>query len=110
MRPNPTSSHPEYDMRMLTQNFQKKTKRTEGCQVDLLISTRYSLYVCEIKYRKKISPEVITEVAEKIRKLKIPKTKSIRPVLIYLGELSDRIKNSDLFTHLISADEMLIKD
>ena len=31
--------------------FQKKTKRQKGCQIDLLIQTRYhTLYLCEIKF------------------------------------------------------------
>jgi AAA+ ATPase superfamily predicted ATPase len=89
--------------------FQKETKRMKGCQIDLLISTRYSEYICEIKYRKKVGSDVITEVEEKIQKLKVPNTKSIRPVLIYLGELSGAVQKSDLFTHFIPADDMLIK-
>ena len=43
--------------------FQKKTQKRSGCQIDLLIETRYTLYVCEIKFRKKIEKSVISGVS-----------------------------------------------
>jgi len=87
--------------------FQNKTKRTEACQVDLLIQCRYAIYVCEIKFGQKISPEVIDEVSEKIRKLGLSKGLSIRPVLIYQGELSSKIVQANFFTHLIPFEQFL---
>lgn len=87
--------------------FQHKTQRTEGCQIDLLIQTRYTVYVCEIKFRKKIPLSVVDELKEKIRKLKFPKTVSIRPVLIYEGELSENIRSENFFSHLISFSDLL---
>ncbi len=48
--------------------FQKKTLRKEACQIDLLIHARFALYVCEIKYRKKVDSNVIKSVEEKIKK------------------------------------------
>jgi len=46
--------------------FQRKTLRKEACQIDLLIKTRLTVYVCEIKFSKKISRSVIDEKSEKI--------------------------------------------
>ncbi len=88
--------------------FQNKTLRKEACQVDLLIQTRHTLYVCEIKFREKITPSIVDEVKEKIRKLKIAKTVSVRPVLIYEGELSPKIQNENYFSHLISFSDFLM--
>jgi hypothetical protein len=87
--------------------FQKKTKRQEGCQIDLLIQCRYAIYVCEIKFGQKISLEVIDDVSDKIGKLPLSKGISIRPVLIYQGELSPKIAQANFFTHLIPFEQFL---
>lgn len=87
--------------------FQHKTIRKEACQIDLLIETKNTLYVCEIKYRKHISLDIVDEVKEKIRKIKVPKTISVRPVLIYEGVLSSNIKSEQFFSDLIPFEELL---
>jgi len=87
--------------------YQNKTALQEACQIDLLIETKFSLYPCEIKFRKKIEVEVITEVMEKIRRIKTPKTISIRPVLIYQGELAESVKHKNFFSHIIRFEELL---
>ena len=87
--------------------FQNKTLRKEACQIDLLIQTKHTVYVCEVKFRKQISLNVIDEVQEKIRKIKVPKTTSVRPVIIYEGELSSRVQNENFFSHLISFKKLL---
>lgn len=87
--------------------FQKKTKRNDACQIDLLIQCRYAIYVCEIKFGQKISSDVIKEMSEKICKLPLSKSISIRPVLIYQGELSPKIVQANFFTHLIPFEQFL---
>lgn len=87
--------------------YQHKTLRKEACQIDLLIQTKHTLYVCEIKFRKQIPLSVVEEVKEKINKLKVPKTTSIRPVLIYEGELSANVNSENFFSHLIPFAELL---
>jgi hypothetical protein len=87
--------------------FQHKTKRAEACQIDLLIQCRYVVYVCEVKCGQKISPDVIDQVAEKIRKLSMAKKVSIRTVLIYQGELPPKITQANFFTHLIPFQQFL---
>ncbi len=87
--------------------FQRKTKRTESCQIDLLIQTKYTLYICEIKFRKQITSTVMTDVKEKIKKLKIPKTMSVRPVLIYEGTLASTITSEHFFSHIIPFEKLL---
>lgn len=85
----------------------KKPLRKEACQIDLLIQTRHTIYVCEIKSRKSIPFSVIEEVSKKIRKLNIEKTISVRPVLIYQGEFSQKIINENFFSHYISFEDLL---
>jgi len=87
--------------------FQKNTKRTKWCQIDLLIHTKYTLYVCEIKFKKQIGLEVLGEVMEKIVRLKIPKTLTVRPVLIYEGALSANIEKENFFSDLINMSDFL---
>lgn len=89
--------------------FQNKTRRRPGCQIDLLIQCRYAVYVCEVKFNHKISPDVIDEVSQKISRLSLPKGISTRPVLIYQGELPPKIEQADFFTHLIPFDQFLAK-
>lgn len=89
--------------------FQLPSQRRKGCQIDLMIQSRYCIYVCEIKFSPKISSEVLDEMLEKIKTLKIAKEISIRPVLIYQGELSPAIARANFFTHLIGFDQLLQK-
>ena len=83
--------------------FQRKSARSKGCQVDYLIQTRSrTLYVCEIKFSMgSIDTSVVEEVKEKIQVLIKPKSYSCRPVLIYVGELSTRLQESEYFIEMI---------
>lgn len=86
---------------------QRKTRRHGACQVDLLIQTKHTLYVCEVKFRKHIDAGVIDDVQRKIASLPSRNRSSIRPVLIYGGELAPGIKRSDAFCRLIPMADLL---
>jgi len=90
--------------------FQTETLRRKSCQIDLLLQTRSTLYVCEIKYRKNIGIEVIQEVQEKIKRLKVKKTMSIRPILIYVGELSETVIEEDYFDDILNLQDLMVKE
>ena len=87
--------------------FQKTTQRKKSCQIDLLIETKYTLYICEIKFRKRIPKSVIGEVQEKINRLRLPKRYTVRPVLIYAGELAPGIEEEDYFDRILNFDTLL---
>lgn len=87
--------------------FQNRTQRQKGCQIDLLIQTKYTFYPIEIKMKNEIGVEVIDEVEEKLRAVKIPKGVSVRPVLIYEGTLTKGLERSDFFSRMLSFDEFL---
>jgi AAA+ ATPase superfamily predicted ATPase len=87
--------------------FQRKTRRHGACQIDLLIQTKKTLYVCEVKFRKRIDAAVTDDVLRKIGTLPHRNTHSIRPVLIHEGELAPGIKHSDVFCRLIRAADLL---
>lgn len=88
--------------------FQSKTKRQEACQVDVLIQTRNTLYVLELKARRDVDVSVVKEVQEKIRKLKYPSNLSIRTVLVYAGKLSVEVEEEEYFDQIISFSDLLI--
>jgi hypothetical protein len=88
---------------------QKQTLRRKGCQIDLLIRTRRSLYVFEIKFRKRIAVSLVDEVREKVKRLKLPKGQSVRTGLIYCGELDPEIDGRDDFDFLVPAEKLLTR-
>ncbi|MBF0363309.1 MAG: ATPase [Oligoflexia bacterium] len=90
---------------------QKHNSKTKGaCQIDLLIYTKEKvLYVCEMKCKAHVDSSVIKEVEKKISVLRIPRQTSIRTVLIYESDVSERAKEQLLayFTHLIPFVQLL---
>ena len=87
--------------------FQNQTRRQKGCQIDLLIDTKYAVYLCEIKLRPKLPMSIADEVGERAARLKVDRTKSLRRVLIYLGELAPGIEASGAFDQLIPFERFL---
>ena len=87
---------------------QSKTVRQEGVEIDLLLACRSNTYyLCEIKFRRYIDEYVIREVAEKITRLKLPKRASVRPVLIYAGDLDPAIGAADYFDKILNVERLL---
>ncbi|MBQ2632318.1 MAG: AAA family ATPase [Kiritimatiellae bacterium] len=86
---------------------QNPTARAAGCQIDLLVQTRRMLYVVEIKRRESVGEWVVSEVEEKLSKLKTPSNVSVIPVLVYDGNLSRRVPADGYFGCVISARELL---
>jgi len=83
--------------------FQRATKRQKGCQIDLLIQTKYNtLYVCEIKFSvSEVKSSVVEEIEKKLETLSAPKRFSIRPVLIHVNGVSQSVKESGIFSEII---------
>jgi AAA+ ATPase superfamily predicted ATPase len=88
--------------------FQTETARQKSCQIDLIIQTKNTLYVCELKARREVDVSVIEEVKKKIKILKRPSTLSVRTVLIYAGELNQEVVDEDYFDEIISFDRLLV--
>lgn len=88
--------------------FQRATKRSAGCQIDLLIQTRVNvLYVCEIKFSKNPLHEgVAEEVQKKVDALLLPKGFSVCPVLIHASEIHDKLLDKNYFTHIIDLADL----
>jgi len=88
--------------------FQRKTTRQEGCQIDYMIQTRFdTLYVCEIKFSKHpIKADVISDMQEKIKRLKAPRHVSRRTVLIHVNGVSNDILDSRYFSNIIDFSQL----
>ncbi len=89
--------------------FQRKTKRQSGCQIDLLIQTKFNtLYLCEIKFSKhKVPSSIIDDVRKKVARLKIPKHFSYRPVLIHVNGVDEDVAESGFFSDIINFQDFL---
>ena len=59
-----------------------------GCQIDLLIQTRRTIYVVEVKRMREIGRDIISEVDKKVRAIRRPAGVSARTALVYDGHLS----------------------
>ena len=83
--------------------FQRATQRQKGCQIDLMIQTKYNtLCVCEIKFStSEVKTSVIEEMEKKIENLSAPKGFSIRPVLIHVNGVSQAVKDSEVFNEIV---------
>ena len=78
-----------------------------GVQIDLLIQTRRSLMVVEIKRRREIEPGVVDEVLEKAKTLRKMSDASIRTALVYDGHLAKSIPADGFFDFIIPASKLL---
>jgi len=87
--------------------LQRGTKRGEGCQIDLLIQMRRTVYAVEIKRRREIGAEIMDEIAEKVRRLKVAPGVSVRTALVYDGRLSPRIEAEHGFDVIVPASRLL---
>ena len=79
----------------------------KGVQVDLLIQTRRSICVVEIKRRREIGREVIDEVAEKVRRIPHRDGISVRTALVYDGHLAPIVEADGYFDAIVPFRELL---
>ena len=89
--------------------FSKKGTKNKGCQIDLLIQTKFgTLYLCEVKfYLSKVGKQVVEEVEEKIHRLTYPKGYTVRPILIHVNGVTQSVIESSLFDKIIDLSEFL---
>lgn len=78
-----------------------------GIQIDLLVQTRKSVCVVEIKRRRRIGEEVEAEVARKVRALHVRPGVSVRTALVYEGELAPVVRGNGYFDAIVPASRLL---
>ena len=78
-----------------------------GCQIDLLVQTPRTAYVVEVKRKRFIDSDIEDEVRKKISRLPLRTGMSVRPVLVYAGELAKSVEASGYFDAIIPARKLL---
>ena len=88
--------------------FRKVSRsRGEGVQVDLLLQTALSVYFVEIKRQSEIGREVIDEMTEKVRRIRVPRGKTVKTALVYSGELAPIVEAQGYFNAVIDIRDIL---
>lgn len=88
--------------------FRKVGKGDErGVQIDLLIQTRKSVVVVEVKRKGEIGESVEREVEEKVSRLKVKAGLSVRMALVYAGHVTKGVRASGGFDALLGVEDLL---
>lgn len=81
--------------------------RRKGIQVDLLVQTRRSWYLVEVKRQREIGREVIDEVDEKVKHLPKRNGVSVRTALVYDGNLAPIVEADGYFDAIVPFRRLL---
>ena len=87
--------------------YRKAGPKGRGYQIDLLLQTKRSQCVIEVKRKNNIDKRIIDEVASKVAKLKRPENTSVRAALVYDGELAETVPADGYFDAIISSRKLL---
>ena len=87
--------------------YMRRSKRGEGCQIDILIQTEFLAYAIEVKRRKAIGIEVIEEMESKLRRFPRRENVTVRKALVYDGKLSAKVEERRYFDALIPFSALL---
>ena len=79
----------------------------KGVQVDLLLQTRRSLCIVEVKRQREIGREAIDEVAEKVRRVPRRDGMSVRTALVYEGNLAPVVEADGYFDAVVPFRQLL---
>ena len=64
-------------------------------------------YKCHFYALGRIGEKVVDECEEKISRLKVNNTRTVRPVLVYDGDLSRRVPADAFFSFIVSSDDLI---
>jgi hypothetical protein len=78
-----------------------------GTQVDLMLQTALSVYFVEVKRQAEIGREVIDEVAEKVKRVRMPRGKAVKTALVYSGHLAPIVEAQGYFNAVIDMRDIL---
>ena len=79
----------------------------KGLQIDLLLQSRKTICLVEIKRRRRIGREIVAEVEEKCRRLSRPAGVSLKTALVYEGELAPSVEADGYFDAIVPAHRLL---
>ena len=79
----------------------------KGVQIDLLIQTRRSIYIVEIKRMENIGREIIQEMDARVKAIRRPDGVSIRTAIVYDGTLSPLVAADGYFDAIVPFKKLL---
>lgn len=82
-------------------------KPGDGVQVDLLLQTRRSLCLVEVKRKREIGREVIEEMQEKVKRVKRREGMSVKTTLVYEGHLAPIVEADGYFDAIVPFRQLL---
>ena len=86
--------------------FRSGRKTGKGVQIDYLVQLPRCVYVIEVKRKLQIGKSVEDEVEKKIARLKLPRTRTVKTVLVYDGELDPTVEEDGFFDYLVPAEKL----
>lgn len=88
---------------------QTKTSTQQGCQIDYLVQTvTKNLFVFEFKFkRREIHEEIISEMQDKLSRLRVPRGFASIPVLFHIGGVASSVATSSYFYRVIDIIDFL---
>jgi len=81
-----------------------KEGTTNGVQVDLLLQTKSTAYVVEIKRRENIGVDIAAEINQKVKTVGFHAGTSVRTVLVYAGKLAPAVRTEHMLDFVIPAE------
>ena len=72
-----------------------------------MLQTALSVYFIEIKRQAEIGREVIDEVAEKVKRVRVPHGKAVKTALVYSGHLAPIVEAQGYFNAVIDMRDIL---
>ena len=90
--------------------FRRAASAKTGCggvQIDLLVQTKMSVCIVEIKRKREIGREIVAELSGKCERLSRRPGVSLRTALVYDGELSPSVEADGYIDAIIPARRLL---
>ena len=83
-----------------------RSKTGQGVQIDLLLQTRATAYVVEIKRREEIGEEIADEINDKVKAADFRPAVSVRTVLVYDGRLASAVRTEHLLDFAVPVERL----
>ena len=78
-----------------------------GCQIDLLVQTPRTAYAVKVKRKTRIGPEIEDEMEQRLSRIPLRRGVSVRPVLVFDGELDPVVEGDGYFDAVVPASKLL---
>ena len=83
-----------------------KEGATNGVQVGLLLQTKSTAYLIEIKRRENIGADIAAEINQKVKAVGFHAGTSVRTVLVYDGRLAPAVRTEHMLDFVIPAERL----